>query len=1214
MASISVELLIDQVKAIINQLQEQQDDKHVLKVTHLYEKLVQEQLSIALCGHFSAGKSTLINTLCGARLLPSSPIPTSANVVTLAYDETAQAEVEIVNHGDIRTAIVPIEELNDYCVDGETYTSVKIKYPSEFLKQGIQLLDTPGIDSTDDAHRLSTESALHLADVVFYVMDYNHVQSEINFSFAKQLKEWGKPLYFIVNQIDKHRDEELTFDKYKQSVWDAFQAWHLEPAGIIYLSLKNPTHKEHQWESLLQLNRELISIKAQLKVESVKASLKQIMKDHIEFYELKHEAELELAAKQFGGKETIELRLESINQLKAHINALVAEKDNIIPQFRNECDTLLKNANITPASLRDRFNSFLESRKPGFKQGFLFTKGKTEAEQQERLQSAYSHLAELVHSNILWHVQQELRDYVKPMELESNTVDEYLAELNHCLPEADWLIKQISQGAVFGPEYTMTYSQAISDAIKRIFKDKSIAILERIVEEACAERYTNQIEKLNSNIKEEQDKLNSATQYFAIKSNLTAYNQNIQQTLLQFTLPEVINLPVVKAVAETELNKPTFVEQKSMLNISQYSDGFEFESLTSGLGQVNALKQKYENVSQKLLHTSNILSEVEQLKSLSDRLIVKANRLSKMNFTISLFGAFSAGKSSLANALIGEAVLPVSPNPTTAAINSILPPDAEHGHNTATIFMKSEQTMLDDLIYSLKLLGLYQLKEQVDKKKLFELIDKIKPEDVANSGRAHYSFIKAARKGWTTEGKHLGQAIEVNREQYVAYVAEESLSCFVQEIKFYYDCPLTASGIVLVDTPGADSVNARHTGVAFNYIKNTDAIIFVTYYNHAFSHADRQFLDHLGRVKDQFELDKMFFIVNAADLASSEEELQDVLKHVQTNLESHYIKDARLFPISSIMALAAKQAESKEQLGFSGMQTFEQQFYSFIQHELGEIVVQSAINEHEAVKQELEQLVQNAKSNLATKDEHINKLMQTTHQFSQFIEQRRNIAIPDALLQEVSELTFYIVQRIQLRFTDFYNYAINPASIKDEGKQMQQVLYTAWLELERSLALELKQELLATTLRISKFANSTIAEQTKFVQKWLEQNQLSTGWAYQKKQLLQPEEQDSWSLPSITSKWLWQYFKSAKHFFEQQGKQQLRAELEPQIFASIRTWMLEVTEQWKLFYSIQYTEAYHISLADIEQHTKLYIEQAISLLNDEAYLNKLELISARLKE
>ena len=48
-------------------------------------------------------------------------------------------------------------------------------------------------------------------------------------------------------------------------------------------------------------------------------------------------------------------------------------------------------------------------------------------------------------------------------------------------------------------------------------------------------------------------------------------------------------------------------------------------------------------------------------------------------------------------------------------------------------------------------------------------------------------------------------------------------------------------GVTLVDTPGADSINARHTGVAFEYIRNADAILFITYYNHAFAKADREF-------------------------------------------------------------------------------------------------------------------------------------------------------------------------------------------------------------------------------------------------------------------------------------------------------------------------------------------------------------------------------------
>ncbi len=41
-------------------------------------------------------------------------------------------------------------------------------------------------------------------------MDYNHVQSETNLTFLKQLSDEKKPLYLIINQIDKH-DEQGAF-------------------------------------------------------------------------------------------------------------------------------------------------------------------------------------------------------------------------------------------------------------------------------------------------------------------------------------------------------------------------------------------------------------------------------------------------------------------------------------------------------------------------------------------------------------------------------------------------------------------------------------------------------------------------------------------------------------------------------------------------------------------------------------------------------------------------------------------------------------------------------------------------------------------------------------------------------------------------------------------------------------------------------------------
>ncbi|RKJ01706.1 GTPase, partial [Butyricicoccus sp. 1XD8-22] len=156
----------------------------------------------------------------------------------------------------------------------------------------------------------------------------------------------------------------------------------------------------------------------------------------------------------------------------------------------------------------------------------------------------------------------------------------------------------------------------------------------------------------------------------------------------------------------------------------------------------------------------------------------------------------------------------------------------------------------------------------------------LKVELVDERLNVHKSFIRAYAKGYLTYKAQLGQTLRVNRSEFELFVAEESRSCFVDNIDFYYDSPLTRMGVTLVDTPGADSINARHTGVAFDYIRNADAILFITYYNHAFAKADREFLIQLGRVKDAFELDKMFFIVNAIDLAETKDEEEDVKNYV----------------------------------------------------------------------------------------------------------------------------------------------------------------------------------------------------------------------------------------------------------------------------------------------------------------------------------------------
>lgn len=139
-------------------------------------------------------------------------------------------------------------------------------------------MDTPGIDSTDDAHRIATESALHLADMVFYVMDYNHVQSELNFLFTKDLTAAGKQVYLIINQIDKHREEELSFQHFTESVRDSFASWGVQPERIFYTSLKKPELPlpHNDFSALQKFIYEQIGQKDRLLPQSVLHSLQKL--------------------------------------------------------------------------------------------------------------------------------------------------------------------------------------------------------------------------------------------------------------------------------------------------------------------------------------------------------------------------------------------------------------------------------------------------------------------------------------------------------------------------------------------------------------------------------------------------------------------------------------------------------------------------------------------------------------------------------------------------------------------------------------------------------------------------------------------------------------------------------------------------------------------------------------------------------------------------
>ncbi|MDR4948344.1 dynamin family protein [Neobacillus cucumis] len=1129
------------IVAIYEYLCQQHDLVHAEKVKQLAIKLNNREYSIAFCGHFSAGKSTMINQVIGENLLPSSPIPTSANLVKVKTGEE-YAKV-CFKHEKPRLYLAPYDYnlVKNYCKDGDKIEEVEISHSESKLPPNTIIMDTPGIDSADDAHRIATESAIHLADLVFYVMDYNHVQAELNFLFTKELSESGKEVYLVINQIDKHLDEELSFQDFQKSVEESFASWGVKPANIFYTSLKQKNHPFNQFQQLQEFIAETLSRKDQLLVPSIFHSLRKIALDHMDLQK-KQEAEELTSLLEVLNELTDQEKQELLDKYQKLISELNSVKEGTVQtekEFDLDISQIMKNAYLMPSETREFAETFLESCQPEFKVGFLFAKQKTEEEKNKRLNSFYQELLEKTKTQLEWHLREFLLRTLKETELDQPELHDLAQSFSISIP-VELLSNIIKPGARVTGDYVLHYTEDLANEIKRIAR-KELIDFKMIWLEALSKQNT----LLQKSYEQEFRKIEK----FII-------------ALEELTKHEQVHVDRVKAIEELLLKSPSLTEEANQLFIQEPE---ECEVVHSN-GEVNNVVTKTEKtleektidqqgiknelklsenhlklISAKLKNSSALIKDLPGFKKISHELMEKAERLDHRDFTVALFGAFSAGKSSFANALMGEKVLPVSPNPTTAAINKIKPVTDQHSHGTVLVKFKEVNTMLDDINRSLKVFDLQAggFSEALD------LIDQILLDQQNQTvlEKTHFAFLQAFKKGYVSLVPSLGTTKKAVLADFHEFVAQEEKSCYVEWIELYYDCPLTRKGITLVDTPGADSINARHTGVAFDYIKNSDAILFVTYYNHAFSKADREFLIQLGRVKESFQMDKMFFIINAIDLAENEEEKESVVEYVKDHLIKYGIRNPHLNTVSSLLALKEKTTANFH--AASGMKRFEETFYQFISNDLTSMAVSSAEKELSRVEELIDTLIQNSQQDEAQKTEKRREIENQILKTKALLNNETVYSLQSRLSHEAEELIFYIKQRVFLRFGDFFKESFNPSTLRDDGRDIKKALQASLDEFLESFGFDFAQELRATTVRLDRFIDKLLMDyQERLKRSFADINGDLSFSFFENKESNQIDFPIAFSNvnPQRYRKAL-SYFKNPKSFFEKNEKKLMSDEL-----------------------------------------------------------------------
>lgn len=171
----------------------------------LREKLDQNRFYLTVVGQFKRGKTSFLNALLGAEVLPVAILPLTSIVTILRYGDLPKAEV-IFQSGK-QTRIDP-SKLADYVTEKANPQNVKgvshvvVSYPSEYLRGGVALVDTPGIGSVYTHNTQVTYDFLPQVDAAIFVTSPEPPITNAEIEFLADLASHVRKVFVILNKTD----------------------------------------------------------------------------------------------------------------------------------------------------------------------------------------------------------------------------------------------------------------------------------------------------------------------------------------------------------------------------------------------------------------------------------------------------------------------------------------------------------------------------------------------------------------------------------------------------------------------------------------------------------------------------------------------------------------------------------------------------------------------------------------------------------------------------------------------------------------------------------------------------------------------------------------------------------------------------------------------------------------------------------------------------
>ncbi|QOR66363.1 dynamin family protein [Cytobacillus suaedae] len=230
---------LEKMKELALEMEVQQSVK---ELTETIASLKNEAFELIVVGEFSNGKSTFINALLGASLLPSSPKPTTAILNKIHFRNDPKFTLHFWDDKrkplDVEESVFKRIVAPDLPEDGDKKSILMVKkseeliksishseigYPAPICENNITIIDSPGTNDLDPAREAITNHYIPKSDAAIIILNATRPMAESEMSFIKDriLSADIHKLFFVINfkdYIRKVEEQEKVYDYIKEQL------------------------------------------------------------------------------------------------------------------------------------------------------------------------------------------------------------------------------------------------------------------------------------------------------------------------------------------------------------------------------------------------------------------------------------------------------------------------------------------------------------------------------------------------------------------------------------------------------------------------------------------------------------------------------------------------------------------------------------------------------------------------------------------------------------------------------------------------------------------------------------------------------------------------------------------------------------------------------------------------------------------------------------